>query len=403
MSVYLHYFESESDFRNEYDGEGYIEPWVSLTVNETVGRVDYNKDIEREEDKLPNYQQHLTFDVKDSGVVTWKRVSTANTPSTIQYRKNGSDWFDISSDDTGVTIDVEAGDIMRLRGSGLTSGSCFSGTTCKFDVRGNIMSLLGWDSFSALTEIQVVSQFSGLFRQCTGLTESVRLSLPATTLSDGCYRSLFNGCTSLVNAPELPSETLAPSCYDNMFYGCASLTAAPELVAMSIPNNAYSYMFSECTSLETVPELPATTVGEGSYWGMFMGSSVTGLTVLPAKSIGARCYYAMFRDCVDFVQAPVLCATTLQQRCYYNMFLGCTSLVTAPDLVAKTLVTQCYYDMFTRCSSLNYLKILATSGVDFNNIHYFLDGVSPTGTLVRPASMSSAAYGQPTGWTVVDA
>jgi hypothetical protein len=33
MAQYLHHFENESDFNNAYTGEGYAEPWVSLTDN----------------------------------------------------------------------------------------------------------------------------------------------------------------------------------------------------------------------------------------------------------------------------------------------------------------------------------------------------------------------------------
>lgn len=42
MGKYIHYFESESDFTNKYNGEEYLEPWVSLTdVREP--HVDYNR------------------------------------------------------------------------------------------------------------------------------------------------------------------------------------------------------------------------------------------------------------------------------------------------------------------------------------------------------------------------
>ena len=34
---------------------------------------------------------------------------------------------------------------------------------------------------------------------------------------------MFNGCTSLTTAPELPAITLAESCYHSMFSGCTSL------------------------------------------------------------------------------------------------------------------------------------------------------------------------------------
>lgn len=42
MPRYLHKFETESEFECVYDGEDYIEPWVSLTM-ESDERVDYNK------------------------------------------------------------------------------------------------------------------------------------------------------------------------------------------------------------------------------------------------------------------------------------------------------------------------------------------------------------------------
>jgi hypothetical protein len=35
---------------------------------------------------------------------------------------------------------------------------------------------------------------------------------------------MFNGCTSLVQAPILPATTLAKSCYKSMFSGCTGLT-----------------------------------------------------------------------------------------------------------------------------------------------------------------------------------
>lgn len=34
---------------------------------------------------------------------------------------------------------------------------------------------------------------------------------------DFCYASMFNGCTSLTQAPELPATTLTNNCYNRMF------------------------------------------------------------------------------------------------------------------------------------------------------------------------------------------
>ena len=84
-----------------------------------------------------------------------------------------------------------------------------------------------------------------------------------------CYSGMFNGCTSLTQAPELPATTLADFCYSNMFKGCSSLTQAPELPATTLANKCYSYMFSGCSSLTQAPELPATKLADFCYQNMF--------------------------------------------------------------------------------------------------------------------------------------
>ena len=43
MSRFIHKYTTEESFSNDYNGENYKEPWVSLTKPEYPGRVDYNK------------------------------------------------------------------------------------------------------------------------------------------------------------------------------------------------------------------------------------------------------------------------------------------------------------------------------------------------------------------------
>ena len=84
---------------------------------------------------------------------------------------------------------------------------------------------------------------------------------------------MFDGCTSLTQAPELPAKTLAGSCYYGMFDGCTSLTQAPELPTTTLEEDCYGWMFSGCTSMTKAPELPAKTLANGCYAGMFNGCS----------------------------------------------------------------------------------------------------------------------------------
>ena len=66
---------------------------------------------------------------------------------------------------------------------------------------------------------------------------------------------MFRNCTSLVNAPALPATTLAEYCYGSMFYDCEKLTEAPELPATTLTDNCYNQMFYECTSLNKITML----------------------------------------------------------------------------------------------------------------------------------------------------
>ena len=78
------------------------------------------------------------------------------------------------------------------------------------------------------------------------------------TMASRCYYSMFNGCTSLTQAPALPATTLANSCYQSMFQGCTSLTQAPALPSTTLANSCYRSMFNGCTSLK----LSSTQTGE---------------------------------------------------------------------------------------------------------------------------------------------
>ena len=63
--------------------------------------------------------------------------------------------------------------------------------------------------------------------------------LPATTLTNECYRSMFYGCSSLTTAPELPATTLSSNCYRTMFYNCSKLNYIKALFTTT-PGSSYT-------------------------------------------------------------------------------------------------------------------------------------------------------------------
>lgn len=151
------------------------------------------------------------------------------------------------------------------------------GFTCK--VYGNIMSLVDEENFAKATTLSDSYTFKFLFYNNTKLTDASGLLLPATTLQESCYRSMFQGCTALAAAPALPATQLAAYCYESMFDGCSALTAAPVLPATKLVNRCYYSMFNYCSNLATVTCLATSGINQDnstSYWLNNAGSDVQG-------------------------------------------------------------------------------------------------------------------------------
>ena len=280
---------------------------------------------------------------------------------TILYKLNDGEWTSITSNSRGSapSISVVSGDTIQFKGDNATysTGSnaytYFIASGATFTVSGNIMSLIDSTDFATATVLTENYALCSLFKSCTGLTDASKLVLPATTLTLGCYRSLFDRCSNLTSGAELPATTLTQDCYRAMLYNCSSLTTAPEL---------------------------------------------------PATTLASYCYYNMFYNCSSLTTAPALPATTLASSCYASMFSNCTGLTAAPELPATTLAYGCYSNMFLGCTNLNHIKCLATDISASRCTSSWVLGVSSTGTFVTPSSTSwtTGTSGIPSGWTRVD-
>lgn len=330
-------------------------------------------------------EEYLTFDIISGGTIYWKTTDNSFT-KTISYSKdNGATWNSITPTESGTSISVESGDEIMFRGNNsaysnamLKNNRFSSSTGTKFNVRGNIMSLIDSNGFATAETLTNSYTFYNLFSGCKGLVSAENLILPATTLTDSCYRDMFDECSSLTTAPALPATTLADMCYLAMFFSCTSLTTAPELPATTLASKCYYSMFNSCSSLTTAP-------------------------VLPANTLMQECYRFMFNDCTSLTKAPELPATILVDGCYASMFKGCSSLTTAPVLPATTLVENCYREMFQGCTNLNHIKCLATDISASSCTYSWVRNVAQTGTFVKNASMTSwteGISGIPEGWAV---
>ena len=300
----------------------------------------------------------LTLEVFETGS---GKIYIENVKSNLTYKKNNVDMGAVTSE-----INVEAGDVIQFYGNNAAYGTengvnamhifrANDATQPKCYIYGNVMSLISSTGFASLTELTAPYAFSGLFRErATPIYNhpSEKLLLPATTLTTGCYKAMFENCPYLTEAPELPATTLADGCYWSMFENCTALAAAPELPATTLAEACYCEMFLGCTALTAAPELPATTLASG---------------------------------------------------CYSTMFMGCTGLTAAPELPAATLVEGCYNEMFRNCSNLSYIKCLATDISASYSRYKWVEGVASTGTFVAAPGMTSwpidSVDGIPIGWS----
>ncbi len=344
-SVNVNYPKNESSSQSDYQ---VTVSGVSVTLTRTACD---SPEPEPENQYLTIVSKAKTF----TNTIIFKALNSAVT-KTISASTDGEIWTAYTSSDSGTPIAIlDENQKVFLRGENTSyDGVCFK-PDFDYEVYGNIMSLIYGESYKENKTLPGGEQyvFKNLFSS-SDLTSAEWLSLPAETLTYGCYYGMFSGCTSLTAAPELPATTLAEGCYNFMFGGCSRLETAPELKATEMVNGCYANMFYGCESLVNAPELPATTLANG---------------------------------------------------CYRQMFYGCTSLTTAPDLPATTLVDECYRDMFNGCRNLNYIKCLATNASSTVYTTSWVYGVASSGTFIKAASMSgwtTGIHGIPEGWVVED-
>lgn len=357
----------------------------------------------------------------------------------LQFSKNGLNWTTITLSSTAYTITLNKGEKVYFRGNEGVFNYWYSGGAKKaittisanqtHTVGGNINTLLDYQDPYSLTLPQ--GAFNSIFENNTKLTSASDITLPPSvdgSLSSYCYLYLFKNCTNLTTvpksipakkqgqdacngmfaytaittAPTLPATTLSNGCYYSLFEGCSKLVNAPALPATEMKPNCYRSLFYGCTSLVNPPKLPATTMATGCYQQLFRNcSKLVNAPALPATVLAQNCYQGIFHDCTSLVTAPKLPATTLATNCYQNAFLDCINLVNPPELPAKVLVEGCYRSTFQGCSKLNNITVYADDISATNCTFRWLYNVASEGIFNNYGSATytvDSPSGIPTGW-----
>ena len=245
-----------------------------LSFEDRAGNEIYSFTVPERAPAVDDITKPLTFRATQNGSTVKLKKNSTTIKDSFQVSWNGGNTWGDYPIDTVLTLNT--GDEVSFRSKADRTTPLYPGQYFYFEMTGkieawhNVMSMLRTHDFT-VQEIPILDAFYKLFKDCTSLTKAP--ALPATTLTQQCYRDMFNGCTSLIKAPELPATALTTYCYAGMFNGCTSLVNAPILPVTTLAEYCYFWMFSNCTSLVKAPELRATTLAEGCYTSMFYGCS----------------------------------------------------------------------------------------------------------------------------------
>lgn len=204
-----------------------------------------------------------------------------NTPLTDpgQLASSGSYWFKCTE---GSDIKI-SGDLDWMWGkkpmqvaecadfyAGFTGESMFGGMFVNVDTITDISEMV----FPSET---TKACYSKMFSNCDELKKIPKI--PAAEIADNALHRMYSGCPKL---DTIPSDLLGNSttigaygCLD-MFYGCHGITDAPALPAKTVGDGCYMSMFSGCENLKAPAAFPTefTSVSSNQAFGyMYDGCS----------------------------------------------------------------------------------------------------------------------------------
>lgn len=134
---------------------------------------------------------------------------------------------------------------------------------------GNVMSML-WHDYEDKFVISEPWALAFLFYQQTALHDITQLVLPAVTLSEGCYRSMFEGCYNITTSPVLPAAVVPASAYRKMFASCTHLALMGTIGALTAPGEgAMEEMFTSCGALAAASLYLQRVTGASALDSMF--------------------------------------------------------------------------------------------------------------------------------------
>lgn len=208
---------------------------------------------------------------REAGTITRTR-GTASFEYSTDF---GETWQSYSSG-----IPVSAGDEVCFRSTVTAWNNSSICSDHKFDIAGDIASLLLGSSYPD-GSLPSSYSFINFLTNCDKLIDASQLVLSMKSLPNGVqvYKSFFENCVNLVAGPaELSATTLSNKCYRNMFNGCTSLTSAPVIRKPTSRSGEgwYQQMFMGCSSLQEIVFLDDYTYSATSFDNWVNGINASG-------------------------------------------------------------------------------------------------------------------------------
>lgn len=406
---YLRLYSSESNYENETRDiceytistidRTYFVHWQGAdNMSPSEDSSSDSSSSSSESPEIDYMNQYFTMVAVEAGEFKFIVPGSSVEVNNVEYsRDEGLTWISNSTtNDIVITVSVNAGDRVMWRCTGKINNNNYAvssfRTTCKYDVEGNITSLIFGSPQNncvlpehAYTLLFTVCEYDGSeVYTVTGSNTNLRyahnlyIGGDLTQMSKASCYSMFENCTYLLTMPNLLSVSLSNYCYYSMFFRCSSLNNRDPLSgqilsrilpANILPEDCYNNMFCNCTSLISTPQLGLNSsalyeFSEDSCHFMFEGC--TSLTTIVGnsgylfgynvKTYGNYIFDSMFKDCTSLISCPYIKFTT-----YY---------ITENNFNHSNGV--CQY-MFYNCSSLEYvdgLKITGNANSENNYLCY---------------------------------
>ena len=184
-----------------------------------------------------------------------------------------------------------------------------------------------------------VTDMTSCFNGCTSLVQVPNIPNSVTNMS-----SCFKGCTELEHVPNIPNSVTNMSfCFED----CTKLERVP-----NIPDGVtnMSFCFTDCTKLEHVPNIPDSVTNMS-----FCFNGCTKLEHVPNIPDSVTNMHSCFSDCTKLEHVPNIPNDVTDM---YSCFSGCTSLVQVPNIPnSVTNMSWC----FKGCTELEHVPNIPNS------------------------------------------